>query len=311
MNFAIAQRAPQRARMLGMSLIELMTALVIGLLLIAGALTVYMQSRNSYRTTDSAARMQETARYAFDIIEPDVRLAGFWGMKKGPAAVTDVVTPADVGNNCGGAGWVGDAAKYISGFDGDGTAGGWGGMTCGTTGRNVNSDVLIVRRASAETSALDVNKVQVQSNRAQATVFNSATAPGGYGAWPAAETRNMVANIYYIGTDNGQPALRRVGLRGKQMVDDPIIPDVLNMQVQFGIDADGDGAAEKYVNPGSVGTATVVSARIWLLIRSGEDEQGYTNSVNYQFGNANIAAANDKRRRILMSKTIQIRNAQS
>ena len=67
------------------------------------------------------------------------------------------------------------------------------------------------------------------------------------------------------------------------------MPDVLNMQVQFGIDADGDGAAEKYVNPGSVGTATVVSARIWLLIRSGEDEQGYTNSVNYQFGNANIA----------------------
>src|SRR4051812_49919524 len=42
MNFAIAQRAPRRARMLGMSLIELMTAVVIGLLLIAGALTVYM-----------------------------------------------------------------------------------------------------------------------------------------------------------------------------------------------------------------------------------------------------------------------------
>ena len=40
-----------------------------------------------------------------------------------------------------------------------------------------NTDVLIVRRASAETSALDVNKVQVQSNRAQATVFTSATAP--------------------------------------------------------------------------------------------------------------------------------------
>jgi type IV pilus assembly protein PilW len=310
MNFAIAQRAPQRARMLGMSLIELMTALVIGLLLIAGALTVYMQSRNSYRTTDSAARMQETARYAFDIIEPDVRLAGFWGMKKGPAAVTDVVPFGSVTGNCGNVdGWLGDATKYVGAFDSS-----WGGMVCTpTTGWTLaaNTDVLLVRRASAETSAIDTNKIQVESNRAQASVFTGATAPGGYGTGLAAETRDMVMNVYYIATSGTQVSLRRKALRGKAMVDEEVIPDVQNMQVQFGIDADGDGAAEKYVNAGSVGTATVVSARIWLLIRSGEDEQGYTNSVNYQFGNANIAAANDKRRRILMSKTIQIRNAQS
>ena len=47
MNFAIVRSAPRRARMLGLSLIELMTALLIGLLLIAGAMTVYMNSRNS------------------------------------------------------------------------------------------------------------------------------------------------------------------------------------------------------------------------------------------------------------------------
>jgi type IV pilus assembly protein PilW len=283
---------------------------VIGLLLIAGALTVYMQSRNSYRTTDSAARMQETARYAFDVIEPDVRLAGFWGMKKGPAAVTDIVPFGSVGGNCGGVdGWLGDATKYVGGFDSS-----WGGMVCNPLlGWTLapNTDVLLVRRASAETSAIDTNKIQVESNRAQASVFTGATAPGGYGTGLNAETRDMVMNVYYIATSGTQVSLRRKALRGKTMVDEEVIPDVQNMQVQFGIDADGDGAAEKYVNPGSVGTATVVSARIWLLIRAGEDEQGYTNSTNYQFGNANIAAANDKRRRILMSKTIQIRNAQS
>jgi type IV pilus assembly protein PilW len=305
------QRAPGRAGMLGLSLIELMAALTIGLLLIAGALTVYMQSRNTYRTTDTAARMQETGRYAFDIIEPDVRLAGYWGMKKGPAAVADTIVATDVGNNCGGTGWMGDATKYITGFDGDGALTSWGGMGCGPTGRNMWSDVLIVRRASAEPSALDLNKVQVHSNRSQATVFSSATAPGGYAAWPAAETRDMVCNVYYIGTDNGQPALRRIGLRGKQMMDDPVIPGVQDMQVQYGIDTNGDGAADRYVNAGSIGTASVVAARIWLLVRSETDEQGYRNAVNYQYANANIAAANDKRRRMLMSKTIQIRNAQS
>jgi type IV pilus assembly protein PilW len=313
MTFATTHRTPGRAGMLGLSLIELMAALTIGLLLIAGALTVFMQSRNTYRTSDTAARMQETARYAFDILEPDVRLAGFWGMKKGPAAVTDTVPVASITpNNCAtAAGWLGDASKYITGFDGDGALTSWGSMACTPTGRNMNSDVLIVRRASGETSALDVNKVQVQSNRAQATVFTSATAPGGYAAWPAAETRDMVCNVYYIGTDNGQPALRRWALRGKNMVDEPIIPGVQDMQVQYGIDANGDGAADKYVNANLIGTASVVSARIWLLVRAESDEQGYSNSINYQYANANIAAANDKRRRILMSKTIQIRNAQS
>lgn len=313
MTFATAHRAPGRAGMLGLSLIELMAALTIGLLLIAGALTVYMQSRNTYRTTDTAARMQETARYAFDIIEPDVRLAGFWGMKKGAAAVTDTVVGSTVGGNCGGDGWLGDATKYVGGVDS-----GWGGMTCTPPTTPVvwtqaaNTDVLVVRRASAETSALDVNKVQVQSNRAQATVFASATAPGGYGAWPAAETRDMVCNVYYIATAPGNlVSLRRKALRGKTVVDEEVIPGVQDLQVQFGIDANGDGAAEKYVNPASVGTASIVAARIWLLVRAESDEQGFSNGINYQYANANIAAANDKRRRVLMSKTIQIRNAQS
>ena len=62
MTFTSAHRASGRTGMLGVSLIELMVALTIGLLLTAGALTVYMQSRNTYRTTDTAARMQEHNR---------------------------------------------------------------------------------------------------------------------------------------------------------------------------------------------------------------------------------------------------------
>jgi type IV pilus assembly protein PilW len=308
----VTPRAPGRAGMLGLSLIELMAALTIGLLLIAGALTVFMQSRNTYRTSDTAARLQETARYAFDIIEPDVRLAGYWGMKKGPAAVTDTVVAGNVGGNCGGAGWIGDPTKYVNGFDS-----GWGGMACTppttpvTWTQAANTDVLIVRRAAAETSALDVNKVQVQSNRAQATVFNSATAPGGYAAWPAAETRDLICNVYYIGTAGNQVSLRRKALRGMTMVDEEVIPGVQDLQVQYGIDANGDGAVEKYVNASAVGTASILAVRVWLLVRAEAEEQGYINSINYRYANANIAAANDKRRRIVMSKTIQIRNAQS
>ncbi len=63
--------SPRKRLMAGVSLIELMVSLVIGSMLIIGAVTVYMQSRNTYRTNESAARLQETARYVLDVIATD------------------------------------------------------------------------------------------------------------------------------------------------------------------------------------------------------------------------------------------------
>ena len=81
--------------MAGVSLVELMVSLVIGSLLIIGAVTVYMQSRNTYRTTDSASRLQETARFAMDVLEPDVRMAGFWGLTNRADFIDNRGTPAE------------------------------------------------------------------------------------------------------------------------------------------------------------------------------------------------------------------------
>ena len=63
----------------GLSLIELIVALGIGLFLIVGALTVYAQSRSTYGINESIARLQENGRYFFDVVEPDIRMAGYAG----------------------------------------------------------------------------------------------------------------------------------------------------------------------------------------------------------------------------------------
>jgi len=47
----------------GLSLVELMVALAIGSLLIAGAVYVYSQSRNTQRVSEAVARLQEKGRY--------------------------------------------------------------------------------------------------------------------------------------------------------------------------------------------------------------------------------------------------------
>lgn len=64
---------------LGASLIELMISLTIGLIIIAGIGYAYLGSRQSFRTQDALSRMQEGARTAFELMDRDIRMAGFRG----------------------------------------------------------------------------------------------------------------------------------------------------------------------------------------------------------------------------------------
>ena len=75
----------RRAR--GLSLIELLVAVTIGGLLIFGATKVYVDSRATYEVNETAARLQETARYALSVIEPDIRMSNYWGLVKGASIV--------------------------------------------------------------------------------------------------------------------------------------------------------------------------------------------------------------------------------
>ena len=59
----------------GVTLIELMVAMLIGSILLIGAVTVFSDSRATFRTSDIIARLQENARFALDTIEPDIRQA--------------------------------------------------------------------------------------------------------------------------------------------------------------------------------------------------------------------------------------------
>lgn len=61
----------------GFSLVELMIAVTIGMLILAGVATVYLGSRQTFREQETLARMQEGARYAFEVLSVDIRQAGF------------------------------------------------------------------------------------------------------------------------------------------------------------------------------------------------------------------------------------------
>ncbi|GHA76275.1 hypothetical protein GCM10007067_11870 [Lysobacter bugurensis] len=60
----------------GLSLVELMVSLVVGLLVVAGALSVFDSNRQTYVATESLGRVQENARVAFELMARDIREAG-------------------------------------------------------------------------------------------------------------------------------------------------------------------------------------------------------------------------------------------
>jgi len=57
----------------GFSLIELMVALVVGLIVVAGVIQIFFGTRMTFNTTEAVARVQENARFALESIKPAVR----------------------------------------------------------------------------------------------------------------------------------------------------------------------------------------------------------------------------------------------
>lgn len=328
------------ARQHGISLIELMVALVLGLFLIFGAVTVYNQSRNTYRTTESLARLQEVGRLALDVIESDVRMANYWGLSNRADYITNARAPgATVSgdftsnqsariNYCGGANsnWAINLASYADGSNNS------YGLSCGAFGTaSATADVLTIRRSSEiRPATLDENHIFLQTSRIQGQLFvpdstcldpeDVACIPSAY-APPASQSRELVVHSYYVSTRSTMrtdvPSLRRkvfgnvnAGTVADAITDEEIVSGVEDFQVRLGVDTNNDTNVDSYVNPNAVPAgAAVVTVTVWLRIRAEDIEVGFVDDHSYQY--ADMAAAftpSDNYRRVLVTKTIQLRN---
>lgn len=68
-----------RKRQQGLSMIELMVALLIGTILTASVVQMFVGSRNTYAMQSALASMQENARFAIEFLSRDLRKAGYVG----------------------------------------------------------------------------------------------------------------------------------------------------------------------------------------------------------------------------------------
>lgn len=60
----------------GFTLIELMIALLLGLLVMGAAISIFLSNRQAYTATEGLGRVQENVRFAFELMARDIREAG-------------------------------------------------------------------------------------------------------------------------------------------------------------------------------------------------------------------------------------------
>lgn len=94
----------------GLSLIELMIAMLIGLLVVGAAVGIFLSNRQVYRATEGVGRMQEGTRVAFELMSRDLR----------EAAANPCVNNLPIANVLSGAGgnWWSNINSWADAFQG-------------------------------------------------------------------------------------------------------------------------------------------------------------------------------------------------
>lgn len=77
----------------GLTLVEIMVALVIGLVLMAGIIELFIGSKQTYTLHESLSRMQENGRFAIDLLNRDMRMAGHLGCANARIMQTEPTPP--------------------------------------------------------------------------------------------------------------------------------------------------------------------------------------------------------------------------
>lgn len=93
----------------GFSLVELMIAIVLGLVVMGGVISIFVANRQAFRVSENMAHVQENARVAFELLARDLREAG--GNPCGTRQIANTL------NNSANLWWANWAAGSVRGFE--------------------------------------------------------------------------------------------------------------------------------------------------------------------------------------------------
>lgn len=307
----------------GLSLVELLVALAIGVVLCFGAMNLLLHSKLSYLEAEELARLQENGRHALRYITYELAMAGHLAALL-PATR---VPPVESGSPC--FDHLMQTQRALEHLDDVNTAGepGAGGpglpADCLLAGRHIPAtDILLTRRSASAPAAVGA----VPGGSVNADDLYLLAAPdyasyqlqrGGAGLQARGELWEYLPQVLFLrnysrSVGDGVPALcrKRLGRSANGMAPtECLVEGVENLQLEFGIDDDGDQLPDRYEPaPDAAQLQAAVAARIYLLLRSIHPLPGHRDERIYFLGSRQLAAAGDGHYRRLMQTTVLLRN---
>lgn len=317
----------------GMSLVELMIALLIGLLLSAALITVYISNKKVFWDTEAAASLQENNRFVWKLIINDLRMAGYYGdhvdyqsiknkgvdnlgvdscLRGTVESEFDYEVPV----------WAVEAGEAIP--------------TC-LAGSDVDptTDILFVKHARKEaldpSENSDADKTYILAGLYHGghykgtgdTSLANELAMGGEYPYPKSKILEYVYHAYFVykPADAIYSQLKRIKLtRNGWSTPETVAEGVEDLHFIFGINdatSAGAGMVSRYYSASQVTAADkwkdVVSTTIYIRGRSTRSDRSFEDKKTYTYGNraAYTPSGTDARyHRMLLETTESLYNRQ-
>jgi type IV pilus assembly protein PilW len=325
----------------GMTLVEIMISMVVGLILLAGILSIFTSNKQAYRIQESTNILNENARYALNQMQYHLRMGEHWGgVETANVEIEDTLAALAIVGSCG-ASTPTISGRGFTGVDGASTPP----VDCiDGDDYEAETDVLILRFGEPERIPSDDAEISdnvfvrvAMGRRAMIYQGNAITSLPSDLYDAADPDPDQLANyryrtvVYFIrrcasqdrgtagvcdGDDDSTPTLTRLTLEGTDLVQEDVIAGVEQMQLTYGV-------LDESVSPPRIEYKTadeitannewteVANVQVSLVIRGEQRDTTFTDNRDFDmYGGYTYtpAAADRSFRRKLFNFTVQIRN---
>ena len=275
---------PTKSQQSGLTFIELVIALALGLFIAAGAAQVFIGSRASFEIIRAQSSMQESARFGMSFISDATRQAGYvnaGNVSNGNDFAANLVNVFQGINSR----WPAEGEfEELAVVDGTDDAGG----TIGGIDVKADTDVLRVRlQGDPEVAMQDCAGSNITSDEAL-----------------------YVRMVFFVSDDDQLYCRVFDGVAWADPV--PLVGGIENMQVLYGLGGDPSDRfrAQRYVSAGAVpadGWREVMTVRVGLLAVS-ENEPLDRASLNFTVLDKDLGGIADGKSRQVFTQTIALRS---
>ncbi len=275
-------------RQQGISFIEVMIGMVLGLIILGGMMTVYVAGKQSYSDGEQLAMMDTSARNAINILSRHLEHAGYTSITGIP--ISDYVLPPNYTITGSNISTNSNVEKTVNGS----------GSNSDTVGIRFRADT----RLYSDCLEIPLKKLEDRlctglapeekcSNTADTLIYNSFKVKN---STDKNSVGSYIPNLYCYSSFSS-------GLG--------VVEGIENMQLLYGIDTNTDKVADRYINADTLSAESlwgrIISIQVALLVRSRDPFYSKAQAESFRLLDTEVST-NDRYRRAVYKTVIRLRN---